>query len=226
MKLLLTSATRIEIQPFIDAFPFTLQNNNLLTLKKNEHELTVFVSGVGMPSVIYSLTKLLNNHYFDAALNVGIAGHYGSNLTIGNLVTVESERFADLGVNNQGSFVNLFDLGFVKANEYPFSNGKLIAPELPSWAQNLTIFPRVDGLTVNTGTGTEEITNQLSLQCPQGVETMENAAFFYVCLMEHLPFVSIRSVSNKVELRNPSAWNIPLAVRKLNDALIKLVESL
>jgi futalosine hydrolase len=226
MKLLLTSATRIEIQPFIDAFSFKLLKNNILTLKKNEIELTVFISGVGMPSAIYSLTKLLNNQYFDAALNVGVAGRYGDNLTMGSIVTVDNERFADLGINNSGSFTNLFELGFAKANEYPFCEGKLVAPELPAWAKFFSAFPRVSGLSVNTGTGTDEAAGQLAQQCPLGIETMESAAFFYVCLMERLPFVAVRSISNKVEQRNPAAWNIPFAVCKLNDVLIKFIEGL
>ncbi|HMQ88955.1 MAG TPA: hypothetical protein PKB07_15270, partial [Flavilitoribacter sp.] len=58
------------------------------------------------------------------------------------------------------------------------------------------------------------------------IETMEGAAFFYVCLMESVPFLAIRSISNYVEARNREAWDIPGAIRALNDVVKGLLEIL
>ena len=41
---------------------------------------------------------------------------------------------------------------------------------------------------------------------------MEGAAFFYVCSMEHIPFIQLRAISNRVELRNRKAWKMDLAL--------------
>ena len=55
---------------------------------------------------------------------------------------------------------------------------------------------------------------------------MEGAAFFYVCLQEKIPFLQIRSISNYVEKRNKSNWNIPLAIDNLNVVLLDIINSL
>jgi len=52
---------------------------------------------------------------------------------------------------------------------------------------------------------------------------MEGAAFHYACLKEKVPYAEIRSISNYVEKRDRSKWNIPLAIKNLNDFFIVLL---
>jgi futalosine hydrolase len=47
------------------------------------------------------------------------------------------------------------------------------------------------------------------------IETMEGAAFFYICARECIPFISVRAISNMVERRDRKKWNIPLAIDNL-----------
>ena len=55
------------------------------------------------------------------------------------------------------------------------------------------------------------------------VESMEGAALHYVCLMEKIPFVQIRSVSNYIAERNKKNWNMKQSIINLNKELIKIV---
>jgi futalosine hydrolase len=55
------------------------------------------------------------------------------------------------------------------------------------------------------------------------IETMEGAAFFYVCSKENIPFLALRAVSNRVEPRDKAKWNIPLALKNLSDELGKVL---
>ena len=48
------------------------------------------------------------------------------------------------------------------------------------------------------------------------IETMEGAAFFYVCSREKIPFMALRAVSNIVEPRDREKWNIELALANLS----------
>jgi len=48
------------------------------------------------------------------------------------------------------------------------------------------------------------------------IETMEGAAFFYVCAMERVPCLQLRAISNRVERRNRGAWKIDLALANLS----------
>jgi len=58
------------------------------------------------------------------------------------------------------------------------------------------------------------------------VETMGGAAFLYGCLIEKIPCVQIRAISNFVEVRDKSRWNIPLAVKNLTTATLEILDYL
>ena len=51
------------------------------------------------------------------------------------------------------------------------------------------------------------------------VETMEGAAFFEVCLRHGIPFAEIRAVSNRVGEEDRTRWDIPLALKNLQEIL-------
>jgi futalosine hydrolase len=55
---------------------------------------------------------------------------------------------------------------------------------------------------------------------------MEGAAFHYVCLLEKAPFAQVRAISNYVETRDKSKWQIPTAIQSLNQWAISFLESL
>lgn len=55
---------------------------------------------------------------------------------------------------------------------------------------------------------------------------MEGAAFFYACLLAGVPFLQIRSISNRVEPRNRTAWDIPSAIQNLNQTLMEMLEGM
>jgi len=53
---------------------------------------------------------------------------------------------------------------------------------------------------------------------------MEGAAFFYACLLSGVPFHEVRSISNFVEERDKSKWDIPLALANLNNVLFEILK--
>jgi futalosine hydrolase len=50
--------------------------------------------------------------------------------------------------------------------------------------------------------------------------------YIMVCLMENVPFLQLRAVSNYVGERDKKKWKIKESVQQLNNELIRLVESL
>jgi futalosine hydrolase len=55
---------------------------------------------------------------------------------------------------------------------------------------------------------------------------MEGAALHYVGLQENIAFLQLRSVSNAIGVRDKTRWNIPLAIGRLNEQLIHLLQQL
>ena len=55
---------------------------------------------------------------------------------------------------------------------------------------------------------------------------MEGAAVFYVCLNEKIPCCQIRSISNFVGESDKNKWNIPLALKNLEDTILKILDEI
>jgi len=58
------------------------------------------------------------------------------------------------------------------------------------------------------------------------VESMEGAAFLFSCLTSKVPCFQVRSISNYVEERDKTRWNLELAFKNLNKALWEIINEL
>ena len=117
---------------------------------------------------------------------------------------------ADLGVMDRAGFHNVFDLGLDDPERFPFHEGKLKNPYrfLLEW----TGLPVLDGITVNEIKSADFSGFQRN-RVPV-VETMEGAALHYICLMEKIPFLQIRAISNTLGDRDKSRWKLKEAMKK------------
>jgi len=207
MKLLVVAATPFEIQPFISYAE---------TEKLIEHvEIEYLITGVGMVATAFALGRKLSTQTFDLAVNAGIAGAFDRTLQIGEVVVVKEDKLAELGAEDKEEFLSIDDLGFGESRFYSSFNHQ-------AWG----MLKEVSAITVNKVHGCEaSIRKTLQGLSPQ-IETMEGAAFFYSCKQFNLPSIQLRSISNFVEPRNRESWNIPLAIKNLNEELIQLIKQL
>lgn len=189
-------------------------------------EINVLVAGVGSISTAWAMKQWISvNNKPDLVLNAGIAGSYKDELLTGDVVMPLSDCFADAGVEDGDNFLTLSEAGLTKADEFPFSNELLLADTRYSVRMKNLLKP-VRAITVNTATGSDSTRIKLINKFNPDIETMEGAAFFYICTMEKIPFLAIRSISNRVEVRNKNNWNIPLALEKLSEKLGEVILTL
>nr|MBA3901986.1 futalosine hydrolase [Bacteroidota bacterium] len=85
---------------------------------------------------------------------------------------------------------------------------------------------KVKGISVNQVHGEEKAIEKVVQRLNPDTESMEGAAFFYACFSEGLPCVQIRAISNYVEKRNRENWDIPLAVKNLNEVGLGILTGL
>jgi futalosine hydrolase len=175
-----------------------------------------------MLSMSYSLSKTLHGQHFDLALLAGIAGSFDANLALASVVQVGAEYMGDLGAEDHDKFLDVFELGLGNKNEFPFKDGALVAPNFQR--KDLLTLPLINGITVNTVSGSNNTIQKRAKHFKCSVESMEGAAFHYTCLMEHIPFAQVRSISNYVEPRDKSKWKIKEAITALNNWLIDFVQ--
>ncbi|MEZ5044258.1 MAG: futalosine hydrolase [Saprospiraceae bacterium] len=223
MNILLVAATSFELAPTEEWLRSQFQEIGNYRFKKDHLEVQLLVTGVGLSFTTYSLTKALTSTAsYDLVINAGIAGALNPDLALGDVVQVASEVFADLGVEEaNGQFISVHDLDLVSPNQFPFSEGKLLNP-----VQDNTFLPAVEGISVNKVHGYPPSIQALKAKYAADIESMEGASFFYVCLLEQVHFLEIRSISNYVEARNREHWNIPLAINNLNEVLVKMLGAL
>jgi futalosine hydrolase len=189
-------------------------------------EINVLVTGVGSVATVWSMKQWLSeNKKPDLALNAGIAGSYNCDMGNGDVVMPLTDCFADAGIEDGDRFLTLSEAGLIGGDEFPFRNG-LLHNDTTYGLQMKSIIRSARAITVNTATGSEATRMKLVQKFNPDIETMEGATFFYLCIREKIPFLAVRAISNKVEPRDKSKWNISLALDNLSEKLNEIITRL
>lgn len=222
MRILLCAPTVFEIAGIID---FLDVNGSKLSFSKYEylgHTIEVFVTGVGSIQTTYGMSQLDTSTRIDYAIQVGLAGAFTKSLSLGDVVIVESDTFADIGVEeSDGTFLDIYALELANKDMFPFKNG-LITND----SRVQTPHRKVTAITVNTVSGAQQTIDRRKQRFQADIETMEGAAFFYCCKMQEIPCLQVRAISNFVEPRNKDNWEIDLALTNLKIEFIRIFQSL
>jgi futalosine hydrolase len=215
-NILLLAATAKEIEPFIASIK-----------KDQEHiknkEIDILISGIGLTAAAYHLTKQLTLKKYDLVLQAGVAGCFDLSIALGEVVSVRQDTIADQSVMEMKKLKSLFALRSVPHDQYPFKKDWLINPD--GKLLKKTGLKSVKGISVN-----EITTSKQKIRLYKGIfdpvtESMEGAALHYVCLMEKIPFLQIRSISNYIGERNKKKWDMSESISNLNEALIRTINN-
>lgn len=223
-KLLIISATSLEIKPLVSELgEGQVMQNNVTRYKYKSFQIDILITGVGMvPTAVYT-SIVLAKYSYDAVINAGICGSFNRDIPIGEVLNITTDCLPETGAEDGEHFLSIIDLKLLDQDEFPFAGGKLI---------NDSVFESIlinqllisTGVTVNTVHGNEQNIAAFLSRHKVDVESMEGAAFMYSCKMLKARFIQIRSVSNYIEDRDVSKWDIPLAVHNLNHFLLDLLE--
>jgi futalosine hydrolase len=204
MQILLTAATKAEIA-MLDALPASVD---------------IVITGVGCPAALYHLQKKIHQKKYDLVLQAGIAGTFTNQFKPGEVVMVRKDTFADIGMEEAEEFLSIYQTAFADKNKFPFSDGWLINEY--AYVKNPNL-PLANAVTINKISDSELQKQQLIKNFSPDIESMEGAALHYVCLLENIPFLQIRSISNEVGVRDKSKWKMKEAIINLNEEIEKLI---
>jgi futalosine hydrolase len=223
MRILIVAATWLEVKLLADELEFVSESSHLFR-KYQIHgiEIDILTTGIGTTFTAFHLTNALRDNEYQLVVNIGIAGSLTRELNIGEVVSVVSDEFADLGIERENDYLTLFETGFIEANEFPFEQGILKASD----TNGLFMLKKVRGITTNKSHGRSSSIEEIKSKFSAQVESMEGAVVFYVCKWFGIPCYQIRSVSNFVEPRDSAQWNIPLALEKLNETVLEVLKKL
>ena len=186
-------------------------------------EIDVLITGIGLTASTYSLTKQLSIKRPDLIIQAGVGGCFDTTIQLGSVLAIKQEAIADQSVIELDKLKTLFHLKLVPQNQYPFSKGWLVNK---SEVLKKIKLKKVIGVSTNEITTSKQKVKFYKETFNPVVESMEGAALHYVCLMEKIPFLQIRSISNYIGERNKKNWNMKESIINLNKELTSLLYKL
>ncbi len=198
-----------------------------------DQTLIYAISGIGKTNAAHTASVLIRNYLPAMIINFGIGGAYpSSGLNVGDIAIATKEVYADEGVDLKSGFHTLRKIGIPLLqtgrrryfNEFPLD--KSLSKSAFDAAHPLFSSRKGTFSTVSTCTGTTERARELSERFRAICENMEGAAIAHICRLYEIPCVEIRSISNMVEERNTSKWDVRLAAENCQNAVIAFLDSL
>lgn len=190
-------------------------------------------TGIGKALAASATTALIHNYSPELVINTGCAGAYaGSGLAVGDLALASSELFADDGVETPDGWQSLEQLGLFlweknglrHGNEIPLSRSMAGTALRVANRHGLHLQPG-RFLTVSTCSGSRVRGQALAQRYDAICENMEGAAVALVAAIYEINCMEVRGVSNMVEDRDLSSWDIPLAIASVSTFIERFLES-
>jgi futalosine hydrolase len=191
----------------------------------------VLVGGMGKTNAARSLTALLERHPVSGVTGFGVAGAYpGSGLSVGDLALATAEHYGDEGVETPSGWIACDGIGIPLLeiegrqyfNDFPVDGLRVAA--IAEALRNANVVVRLGPfVTVSTCSGTSARAEQIAGRFAPICESMEGAAYAHVAAIYELPFLELRGISNLVEDRDLSRWNLRAAAESAASALVPLV---
>lgn len=204
----------MEIAPFLEQFR---------SKKDFPANIDIVITGIGLTATTYSLMKQLQIKRPEIIIQAGVGGCFDTNYPLGSVLAIKQEAIADQSVIELDKLKTLFHLKLVPQNQYPFSKGWLVNT---SEVLKKIKLKKVIGVSTNEITTSKQKVKFYKETFNPVVESMEGAALHYVCLMEKIPFLQIRSISNYIGERNKKNWNMKESIINLNKELTSLLYKL
>ncbi len=210
-NILITAATAREIAPFLEHY-----------CNKEFQGTDVLLTGIGLTSCTYHLSRYINLKKPGLIIQAGVAGSFDKRISLSEVVAIKQDTIGDESVIELNKLKTLFDLKLVPHNQFPYKKGWLINPGTALLKKSTLKI--VKGISVNQITTSPQVINFYRKEFNPVTESMEGAALHYVCMMEKIPFLQIRSISNYIGERNKKNWNMKESIANLNSELIRMIE--
>jgi futalosine hydrolase len=213
MQILVIAAKEAEIKPTVEF---------MAAYVPTAAQIQFAYTDIGLTAATFSITRLALTQAPDLIIQAGIAGSFETGYQPGEVVLINTEQQADLGVLENAQWKNIFDLQLTDENEDPYKKGVLPNPYIDHF--NFLGIRKVAGISVNTiSTDSAAITRMQQGSPAPVIESMEGAALHFVGRQLQIPFLQLRSVSNQVGERDKSCWHFTQAIQSLNATLINLL---
>ena len=163
--------------------------------KINEKEVVLVKCGVGKVNAARTTQILLNDFDIEYVINVGTAGSLNENIEIGDIVIAEKLVQHDFDITAGGH-----EKGYIThTGKYFYSDKNLIEKTKQTMSEMNEEFNAFIG-TIATGdifVQDIQVKDRIKAEFDADCTEMEGAAIAHVCTLDNIPFIVIRSISDK-----------------------------
>ncbi|HOG20315.1 MAG TPA: hypothetical protein PKW37_07735, partial [Salinivirgaceae bacterium] len=184
--------------------------------------IDILVTGIGIASTIFNLTRCLSKNRYDVVLNAGICGTYNSDIELDSVVEVIEDCFSDRIVEAGSSVISWVEAGFSVFDKSIEQTSCL----KPTFETNSKLYRKVKAITSDTVHANKKTIDALKSRFNPDIESMEGAAVFYVCFSMGIKSMQLRAVSNMVGIRDKREWKTELAIKNLSLAVNEVVNNI
>lgn len=196
--------------------------------------LVCCAAGIGKANAAAAAVWLVEQYQPARIIVTGCGGAYpGSGLSVGDLAVASDEIFGDEGVLTLAGWQDMQQIGLplLSSGDRQWYNtiplARLETEQVVRSADSHGLRPvRGRFVTVSACSGTKARGLELARRYQAVCENMEGAAVALVALRYGIPCLEIRGISNLVEDRDLSRWDIDRAVETAQRFVLKAVELL
>ena len=184
---------------------------------KPRPHVEMLVTGIGPVEAAAATSRALANSAPDVVINAGIAGGFKGRASVGEGFAIESDYFAELGLEEGGVPPSL--PGGVKLVVRADSDPNLLA-----------VCRRIgahvgSAITVATITGTAARAGELAERFEAEVEAMEGFAVLRSAAVAGVPALELRGISNIVGPRAEGGWDFDAGARAVATLLDRFLDA-
>jgi len=191
-------------------------------------EALLLVTGVGPVNAALEIGRILGQFDVSGVIHAGLAGSYDKDRApLGSAVLAVAEAYPEYGVAG--------DDGLAQTSAFPFAQWEggeqkvfrriALQPDQAAAALGLTLAPdirRGTFLTVAGVTGTRQRAQALASRHEALAENMEGFPFALAVLIENVPYMELRTISNGVGERDRTKWTFKEALERLGSVVAHL----
>jgi len=203
--------------------PTELEISKLRKNKELTKSFDFLVTGIGVLESAISLLRYFSTRKADWVVLFGLCGAYpGTGTDILDVCLAETEHFGDFGIAIDDKVEYFSDPIF--ENRYDFDLKNNFSARIENSLEVLKItYKKGPFVTVNSCSGTLSRGSFLRDEFGAICENMEGAAIAHVCKIYNVPMTEVRCVSNLVEDRDKTKWQISKAIDEGSDAIAKIL---
>jgi futalosine hydrolase len=223
MRIVIFAATALELNGLLTKKdkPTLIHPFPVYRKVVGQHAVDIIITGIGLVAGAYAASKTKLNDY-ELIINAGIAGSFDKQIQIGDCVVIKEERLIELGAEDHTNWIRPKDMKLEAPDTFNLKYN-LLPTKVKQLLKGLK---QVKALSANTAHGNTISIKKIQARYPAQIESMEGAAIAFATNKMDYALLQIRCISNYVEKRDKSKWNIPLAITNLNTCLLQLIHQI